>query len=242
MLVFVPVFFFASEYAQISLGKTPRRAGLFLLYFFIGFVGRRADRRPDAGPGRGEAAGRSWAARCPPSGSGCGPARSPGSDFSTQQWYIILAGAGMGLMLGPASTDAVNRASRLSYGEATGITQTVRNYAASLGLAILGTILVTRCAPTHHLADRAALPSARRTPRRRPVAVRGSAAAAERGVDPRFIRLDFADATQTVLCVMAVIMAVAAVIALVGLRSGLQGGQSAEAATGETTAASPTVD
>ena len=49
----------------------------------------------------------------------------------------------MGPMLDPASTDAVNRASRLSYGEATGITQTVRNYAASLGLAILGTILVT---------------------------------------------------------------------------------------------------
>ena len=30
------------------------------------------------------------------------------------------------------------------YGEATGITQTVRNYAASLGLAILGTILVSQ--------------------------------------------------------------------------------------------------
>ena len=57
---------------------------------------------------------------------------------------IILAGAGMGMMLGPANTDAVNRASRLSYGEATGITQTVRNYSASLGLAILGTILVSQ--------------------------------------------------------------------------------------------------
>src|SRR5208282_6013490 len=57
---------------------------------------------------------------------------------------IILAGAGMGFMLGPSSTDAVNRASRLSYGEATGITQTVRNYAASLGLAVLGTILVSQ--------------------------------------------------------------------------------------------------
>ncbi len=30
MLVFVPVFFFASEYAQISLGETPTQAGLFL--------------------------------------------------------------------------------------------------------------------------------------------------------------------------------------------------------------------
>src|ERR1700677_2405233 len=62
--------------------------------------------------------------------------------FHKQEWFVFVAGAGMGFMLGPASTDAVSRASRLSYGEATGITQTVRNYAASLGLAILGTILV----------------------------------------------------------------------------------------------------
>jgi len=46
-------------------------------------------------------------------------------------------------MLGQANTDAINRASRYSYGEATGITQTVRNYGASLGSAILGTILIT---------------------------------------------------------------------------------------------------
>ncbi|HEX9625172.1 MAG TPA: hypothetical protein VF979_12400 [Streptosporangiaceae bacterium] len=31
--------------------------------------------------------------------------------FGAQQWDIILAGAGVGFMLGPASTDAVNRAS-----------------------------------------------------------------------------------------------------------------------------------
>ena len=50
MIVFIPVFFFASEYAQISLGKTAPQAGLFLLYFFLGFVvaaqigGRMLDR------------------------------------------------------------------------------------------------------------------------------------------------------------------------------------------------------
>jgi len=38
MSVFIPVFFFASEYAQISLHKTASEAGLFLLYFFIGFA------------------------------------------------------------------------------------------------------------------------------------------------------------------------------------------------------------
>jgi MFS family permease len=38
MLTFIPVFFFASEYAQIALGKTPSEAGLYILYFFIGFL------------------------------------------------------------------------------------------------------------------------------------------------------------------------------------------------------------
>jgi hypothetical protein len=46
--------------------------------------------------------------------------------------------------LTPASTDAVNRATRASYSEVTGITQTARNLGASLGLAVLGTILVAR--------------------------------------------------------------------------------------------------
>ena len=39
---------------------------------------------------------------------------------------------------------------------------------------------------------------------------------------PRFIRLDFAYATRSVLYVMAGIMAVAAIVALNGLRAGLQ--------------------
>ena len=38
MMSFIPVFFFASEYAQISLDKTASTAGVFLLFFFVGFV------------------------------------------------------------------------------------------------------------------------------------------------------------------------------------------------------------
>ena len=53
-----------------------------------------------------------------------------------------MAGAGWA-QVGQANTDAVNRASRYSYGEATGITQTVRNYGASVGFAILGTVLIS---------------------------------------------------------------------------------------------------
>ena len=57
-----------------------------------------------------------------------------------QRVWVIVAGAGMGILLGPANTDAMNRSGNLSYGEATGIAQTIRNYGASLGLAALGTI------------------------------------------------------------------------------------------------------
>ena len=143
MLVFVPVFFFASEYAQIALGKSAQQAGLYLLYFFLGFVvtsqigGRILDRR---GAKRPVVVGCALAAV----GFALWAGQVTKLNFSSQVWFVVMAGAGMGFMLTPASTDAVNRASRLSYGEATGITQTVRNYAASLGLAILGTILVSQ--------------------------------------------------------------------------------------------------
>ena len=237
MLVFIPVFFFASEYAQISLGKTASNAGVFLLFFFIGFViaaqigGRMLDKR---------------GAKLPVT-LGCVLAavgfylwagKVTGLSFSTQQWYIILAGAGMGFMLGPASTDAVNRASRLSYGEATGITQTVRNYTASLGLAILGTILVTEMRnrlTTSLIAQ--GLPRARATVLAAQLSQSqgGSSSgggAASTAAIPHFYRLDFAYATRTVLYVMAGIMAAAAVVAILGLRRGVQEEQPAAAADG----------
>jgi hypothetical protein len=47
-------------------------------------------------------------------------------------------------VLSPVSTDALNRAPRGSFGEVTGVTQTVRYFASSLGLAILGTIFINK--------------------------------------------------------------------------------------------------
>jgi Major Facilitator Superfamily len=66
----------------------------------------------------------------------------PDLDLGSQWPWIVLAGAGAGLVLGPANTDAINRAPRTSYGEATGITQTVRNFGSSLGLAVMGSVLI----------------------------------------------------------------------------------------------------
>ena len=54
---------------------------------------------------------------------------------------IFVAGAGIGLLIGPSGADAVSRAGRSSYGEVTGVSQTVRNYGAALSFAILGTLM-----------------------------------------------------------------------------------------------------
>jgi hypothetical protein len=137
-----------------------------------------------------------------------------------------VSGAGMGFMLGPSSTDAVNRASRLTYGEATGITQTVRNYAASMGLAILGTILVTemRSHLTNSLISLYHLPSSRAAAEAATLSQSHGSGGGSGSVAsiPQFFRVDFAQSTQTVLYVMAGIMAAAAIVAIVGLRTGVQ--------------------
>ena len=142
--------------------------------------------------------------------------------------YIVMAGAGMGLMLGQANTDAINRASRYSYGEATGITQTVRNYGASLGFAILGTLLITefRSGITSSLIAQG-LPHAAASAEAAKVAQLQGGSGSITAI-PQFIRADFAAATRDVLYGMTVVMAVAALVALRGLSRGVQ--EDAEAA------------
>ena len=143
MIVFIPLFFFASTYAQLALGQSSSDAGLYLLYFFIGFAvatqigGRILDKvgaRPAivAGGLIGAIGFYLWASEL------------TNLSVNAQIPYIILAGFGIGLILAPANTDAINRAPASTYGEVTGITQTVRNYGSSIGLAILGTILITQ--------------------------------------------------------------------------------------------------
>jgi EmrB/QacA subfamily drug resistance transporter len=144
-IAFVPLFFFGSMYAQIALGNDASSAGLYLVIFFGGFAvasqwgGRILDSKgakPSVLIGCVVAAIGFflWARQMTDIDAGTGG-----------QWmYMVMAGAGVGLILGPVSTDAINRAPNTSYGEATGITQTVRYFAAALGLAVLGTILTTR--------------------------------------------------------------------------------------------------
>jgi EmrB/QacA subfamily drug resistance transporter len=221
MMVFIPVFFFASIYGQIALGEKATTASLLILYFFLGFVvcaqigGRMLDR---AGAKRPVVLGCALAAV----GFGLWAGKATDLHVGSQVWYIVLAGAGMGFMLGQANTDAVNRASRYSYGEATGITQTVRNYGASLGFAILGTILISefRSAITSSLIGKGAPGPAAATQAAKVAQLQGGSG--NPAAIPQFIRADFAGATRDVLYTMCAIMAVAAFVALRGLKRGVQ--------------------
>jgi MFS family permease len=221
MMVFIPVFFFVSEYGQISLAEKATQASLLILYFFLGFVvfaqigGRMLDR---IGAKRPVVLG------CVLSAVGFALWAGKATDLhpGAQVIYIVIAGAGMGLMLGQANTDAVNRASRFSYGEATGITQTVRNYGASLGFAILGTILLTefRSKITASLVAKGLPPAAASAQAAKIAQLQGGNGNVT--AIPQFLRVDFAGAIREVLYVMAGIMAVAAIVALRGLRQGVQ--------------------
>ena len=136
--VFVPFFFFASVYSQVSLGEKSSNAGIYILWFFIGFVvaaqigGRILDRR-------GARPAVVWGSVLGAVGFYLLAHKLTDLSLGAQRPYILLAGAGLGLMLGTASTDAVNRAPATRYSEVTGITQTTaRNFGATLGLAIDG--------------------------------------------------------------------------------------------------------
>jgi EmrB/QacA subfamily drug resistance transporter len=108
MVVFVPLFFFASMYSQLALGYDSSNAGLYLLLFFAGFAvasqlgGRILDSR-GARP--------AVIAGCLIAAVGLALLARELPDLSLDaQWpYMVIAGAGLGLVLGPANTDAINR-------------------------------------------------------------------------------------------------------------------------------------
>ena len=226
MIPFVPLFFFASMYAQISLGESASETGLYLLIFFAGFAtasqwgGKMLDRvgaRPAVVLG------------CAVAAVGFYLWGNSLTELSVgDQWYyIVIAGAGVGLVLSPANTDALNRVPRERYGEATGITQTVRNFGSSLGLAVLGSILILE-----NRSNLEATAAENGVPKQAGSEIAdvisqgtGAGESAEH-LPPRLQKVvdaiphDFALASRTVFYAMAGVMAVAFVVALARMPAG----------------------
>jgi EmrB/QacA subfamily drug resistance transporter len=227
MIVFVPLFLFASLYAQVALGEDASGAGLYLLIFFAGYW-----------------AGAQWGGRQLDK-NGARSAVIPGCALaavgfflwgealtdldSGDHWiYMVMAGAGTGAILGPASTDALNRAPSTSYGEATGILQTLRNYGASLGLAVLGTILI--------LENKSKLETSLTgmgLPPERADSIADSISQAGAGTAPtgaggggsaqrvlEAVQHDFAASTQVIFYVMAGVLVACYIVAHIGMPKG----------------------
>jgi Major Facilitator Superfamily len=218
-ICFVPLFFFASLYAQIALGESAGEAGLYILVFFIGFTigaqrgGRLLDRqgaRPTIVPGCLIAAVGFylWAESL------------DDLSFNSQWWRLAIAGVGVGMVLGPVSTDALNRAAHATYGSVTGLTQTVRNFGGSLGLAVLGSILITENVSRIEKTLRGRVPKAQADKIAHAISGASSGSSAGGGAPPHQIRLDFAHSTQTVVYGMAAAMALAFVVALRAMPGG----------------------
>jgi hypothetical protein len=201
MIVFVPLFFFTSLYAQVG-GRILDQRGarhavvpgciLAAVGFFL------------------------WAGSL--------------TDFDLgDQWiYILMAGAGVGLVLSPASTDALNRVPRNMYGEATGITQTVRNFGSSLGLAVLGTVLILQNKSNIESSlSGFGIPKERADAIADSLSQSGDSAGAVPGGGGRraqevfsAVQHDFALSTRVVFYAMAGVMVVAFVVALIGMPAG----------------------
>ena len=146
---FLAAFYFLSVYGQVSLKLSATATGLLFLKFFIGFViaaqlGARVFDRGGARPvlalgGLAGAAGFAWLAAISTDLSIDGE-----SFVNPQLWPLLVAGAGIGFMFSAASTDAVNRAIGASYGEVSAITQTMKNFGGSVGIAVLTTLVTTQ--------------------------------------------------------------------------------------------------
>jgi EmrB/QacA subfamily drug resistance transporter len=223
-ICFVPLFFFASIYAQVAIGDSASDAGLYLLVFFGGFAvaaqwgGRILD---------------GYGARIPVT-IGCAVAavgfylwgtRLSSLSLGSQWPYLALAGAGMGLVLGPVSTDAINRAAQSSYGAVAGVTQTVRNFGGSLGLAALGSVLITQTTTRIQTSLHAAgIPHARAGAIAHTIATASGPIQGGTGQIPtrlaNAVALDFAHATHTVVLLMAIVMGAAFIAALVTMPRG----------------------
>jgi EmrB/QacA subfamily drug resistance transporter len=227
-LVFIPLTLFASMYAQLALGQSASEAGLYLLIFFGGFAtaaqvgGRLLDSR---GARSAVVPGCLVAA----AGFALWAWKLPAQDLNSQWPFIVLAGAGIGLILGPASTDAVNRAPRTAYGEVTGVTQTSRNFGASLGMAVLGTILILQNKSNiESTLEAAGLPTDRAERLADAISHAGEGSASEFGARAGrrarevfdAVQHDFALSTRFVFYVMAGVMLIAFVMTLVAMPGG----------------------
>ncbi|MEJ2865465.1 MFS transporter [Actinomycetospora flava] len=80
----------------------------------------------------------------------------PGLDYALQTPGMALVGLGLGLTLSPTNTDALSRVGATERTQASGVVQTVRQLGGTLGIAVIGAVVI---AADDDLPGRTAAPS-----------------------------------------------------------------------------------
>jgi EmrB/QacA subfamily drug resistance transporter len=73
-------------------------------------------------------------------------------DHVAYAWLVpgyVLLGVGIGMVMGPSNTDAMNSVSARERGEASGVIQTARQVGGAVGMAIMGTVVAS--VQQHHI-------------------------------------------------------------------------------------------
>jgi EmrB/QacA subfamily drug resistance transporter len=215
--VWIAIFFFGSMYFQISVGQPPSRAGFSILTVFYPFFltsrigGVMMDR---VGPKVPTVIGLLTTAV----GMGLWASELPDLSHSHTVPGMLVTGAGLGLVMSPINTDALDRVGLRERGEASGIVQTARNFGSALGVAVLGTIVLTvQQDKIEDALTKQGLPTGRADDIAAEILKSGHSLAGHGGGP---VAENFADAVQVAFAAGAGIMAVAFVVALVLMPGG----------------------
>lgn len=149
---------FSTLYLQDLLHMSPMKAGVAALPLILPITvgaqlgGRWYDRRGNRPP---VITGLTIATI----GMACWTLSLPHLDYKWQVPGMIITGFGLGLVFSPTNTDALSRVSQAERSQASGIVQTIRQLGGTLGVAIIGSVVlgiehqVTRTPIPQHAAD-----------------------------------------------------------------------------------------
>jgi EmrB/QacA subfamily drug resistance transporter len=228
--VWIAIFFFGSQYFQIAVGQPPSRAGFSILTVFYPFFltsrigGQMLDR---VGAKIPTVLGLTTTAV----GMGLWASELPDLSHSATVPGMLVTGAGLGLVMSPVNTDALNRVGLRVRGEASGIIQTSRNFGSAIGMAILGTIVLTvQQDKIEDLLRKIGVPTGRADDIAAEV-LKGGHGISQRASETagpvgqaigQSFEKNFADAVQAAFATGAGIMALALLVALIFMPSGKQ--------------------
>lgn len=223
------IFLFGSMYFQIAVGQPPSQAGFSILtVFYPFFITSRIGGAwfDQYGVKRPVVVGLVLTAV----GMGMWAHQATQLEHLNVLWGQLVTGAGLGFVMSAVNTDALNRIGGAARGAASGVVQTTRNFGSAVGVALLGTVLLTVLQDkAESLLERAGLPQDRADAVATSILQsgagqqnRGEALGPAGKAIGTAIQTSFAEAFQAALYVGAGIMAAVAIYAAVAMQAGRQ--------------------